>query len=277
MPLRVSQLLVLVVVGSFAFCQPHSLGAAEPPPVSNFIAVVRGHDATAVRRTFPAYKAGLFARVFGAGEPIALQGDAQRALFTTKLVRTPAGVTIDVGHVVTGLEAAQPLPPSAEAVQSLSGCSLRADVTWAGDAGQALIDFITNGESDPALYFDREASPDQLLGDLDGYTLGALNAGPRIDVGTGLESAYLRGDYEASRFGAFLQQLGSDYRAVASREIVCYATAFARFAGIAVDAGRVQEAAPYFSGRFLDFVERGAASEAVVSFAHHVSSLLRRG
>src|SRR3712207_1695132 len=86
------------------------------PRVEEFIAVVRGHDVATIRRTFPAYNTGVFERIFGAGTPIPLTTERQQRIFTEQLVRTPAGVVLDIGHVATGIEAAAPLPPVARAL-----------------------------------------------------------------------------------------------------------------------------------------------------------------
>lgn len=134
------RLIGLVVMLGSVFAIPSaavrpSIAADEhdTPPVEAFIALVRGYDVATIRRTFPAYNTGLFERVFGAGTPIMLEDPHEQELFARQTVRTPAGVVIDIGHVITGLEAAAPLPPSAREVEILSGCSLRGSVTWAGD------------------------------------------------------------------------------------------------------------------------------------------------
>src|SRR5688572_10841339 len=93
------------------------LAQPETPTLAQFIEIVRGYDVTTIRRTFPAYNQELFATLFGAGEPIPLATDAQRALFTNQIVLTPAGHRIDVGHVVTGLEAATAATPTSRAVE----------------------------------------------------------------------------------------------------------------------------------------------------------------
>src|SRR5205823_4497049 len=91
------------------------------------------------------------------------------------------------------------------------GCSMRADVTWAGDVGQALVDYVTNGSAgDAAAYFDTAAPPEQLLGDIDGYVLGDTFAGSGIDVASVLTTAYLDGDYEQHRFEQLAGLLGAD-------------------------------------------------------------------
>src|SRR5262249_14508784 len=95
----------------------------DTPTMQRFIELVRGYDVATVRRTFPAYNTGIFERVFGSGAPISLISAADEALFQNQVVLTPAGRVIDVGHVVTGLEAGGPLPSRARAVQSARGCS----------------------------------------------------------------------------------------------------------------------------------------------------------
>jgi hypothetical protein len=231
------------------------------PTIAEFAAVVRGYDVATVRRTFPAYNTGLFEQVFGSGAPIPLDTAREQRMFTEQTVRTPAGYVIDIGHVVTGLEAAAPLPPMARAVESAGGCSLRAGVTWSGDVGQALADFVLAGARDPAPLYDENAPPEDLLGDIDGYVLGAEFGGPTIDVADVLNRAYLNGDLEATRFRRFVSLLGDDPYAAAAREITCYTRAFALLTGVHIDPVRLAEAAPYFVDRFMAFVEDGLRAE----------------
>jgi hypothetical protein len=239
------------------------------PSVEDFIVVVRGYDVATVRRTFPAYNTGLFERVLGAGTPIPLTTDADRRLFEDQLVRTPAGVVLDIGHVVTGLEAAAPLPPPARQLESLLGCQVRAAVTWSGDVGQGLVDFLLDpNATDPATFYERNASDADLFGDIDGYVLGAdLLGRDDIDVAAALTRAYLESDYETTRFRRFIAALGPDPAAFAGRQIACYATAYAALTGRQLDRVRLAAATPYFVERFLAFVQAGAASEPAVSAA----------
>jgi hypothetical protein len=232
--------------------------------VEDFIALVRGYDVATVRRTFPAYNTGLFERVFGAGTPIPLTEEHDRTLFEQQLVRTPAGVVLDVGHVVTGLEAAAPLPPMARQLEMLSGCQMRAAVTWSGDVGEALALFVLSGETDPAPFFDRSAPAEDLYGNVDGYVLGA-EFGPEIDVAAVLTYAYLESVYEAHRFARFWSSLGDDPAAFAARQILCFAGSYAVLTGQQVDRARLVEAAPYFVARFLEFVHAGLAAEGVAA------------
>jgi len=264
------RLLVLVALLSGALllgARPIWAREQEPPPVQDFIALVRGHDVATVRRTFPAYNTGLFERVFGAGTPIPLSADPDRALFETQLVRTPAGVVLDMGHVVTGLEAAAPLPPTARQVEMLTGCRMRAAVTWSGDVGEALALFVLSGDADPAPFFDRSASVEDLYGDIDGYALGAAFGGPAIDVADVLTRAYLEGDHEAHRFTRFWAALGADPEAGIAREIGCFAAAYGALTGRSLDRARLAEAAPYFVERFSTFVWNGLAAEAATDGA----------
>lgn len=253
-------LLVMLVTSGFAARAVAAAGDGLPT-IADVIAIVRGYDVATVRRTFPAYNTGLFEQVFGRGEPIPLTTPQAITLFTEQTVRTPAGVVIDIGHVVTGLEAAAPLPPMARAVESATGCSMRAAVTWSGDVGQALADFVLAGAADPAPFYEEHAPPEDLLGDIDGFVLGALYGGPAIDVADVLRRAYLDGDLEATRFRRFVALLGDDPRATAAREITCYTAAFARLTGAQIDPVRLMEAAPYFVDRFMSFLDVGLSQE----------------
>jgi hypothetical protein len=264
--------LAAIVLLAGVGVSPHTAQASpedDYPTVEDFIAVVRGYDVATIRRTFPAYNTGLFERIFGAGRPIPLATDAQRRLFAEQLVRTPAGVLLDIGHVATGLEAAAALPPAARQVEMLSGCEMRAAVTWSGDIGQGLIDFVLDREAtDPAPYYERNASDEDLYGDIDGYVLSAdLLGRDDIDVAAVLTRAYLESDYEATRFRRFIAALGDDPAGVAGRQIACYAASYAVLTGQQIDRARLMKAAPYFVGRFLAFVRAGAASESAVPAA----------
>lgn len=251
------------------------LGAGRPavqaqgaPSLGTFIDVVRGYDVTTIRRTFPAYNQGLFQTLFGAGPGIPLASDEQRALFTEQLVTTPAGQALDIGHVITGLEAATALPPAARAAQAATGCAMTAAVTWSGDVGKALHDYLADPDAarrGPAFYFDREASPEDLLGDVDGWVLGIQAAGAPVDVAALLEDAYLSGDLESTRFHRFAGALGgtggtalSDAaRARAGDEIRCFARALATFTRSGVTGAAIEAEAGYFVERFIAFVEAG--------------------
>jgi hypothetical protein len=248
-----------------------SLSAAAPvasadddgtPTIEEFIALVRGYDVATIRRTFPAYNTGLFERVFGAGTPIPLTEEHDRAIFEHQIVRTPAGVVLDVGHVVTGLEAAAPLPPMARQLEMLSGCQMRVAVTWSGDVGEALALFVLSGESDPAPFFDRSAPSEDLYGNIDGYALGA-ESGPEFDVAAVLTHAYLESDYEDLRFTRFWSVLGEDPAAFAAQQILCFAGSYAVLTGQQINRARLVEAAPYFLGRFLEFIQTGLATESI--------------
>jgi hypothetical protein len=139
---------------------------------------------------------------------------------------------------------------------------MRAAVTWSGDVGQALVDYLLAGAAgDPAAFYDAGASPPDLYGDIDGYLLGTGLAAHGGDVAALLTSAYVTGDLETTRFSRFLAALGDDPRATATREITCYARAFAGLSGQSLDPAALAEAAPYFIGRFLAFVEDGARGE----------------
>jgi hypothetical protein len=263
---RLLLLLILIpgVAGLIATTPTARADDDQAPAVEDFITLVRGYDVATVRRTFPAYNTGLFERVFGAGAPIPLEDERGRALFERQLVRTPAGVVLDIGHVVTGLEAAAPLPPTARQIEMLSGCQMRGAVTWSGDVGEALALFVLSGETDPAPFFDRSAPIEDLLGNVDGYVLGA-ELGPEVDVAAVLTQAYLESDYEAHRFARFWSSLGDDPAAYAARQIVCFAGSYAVLTGQQVDRARLVEAAPYFVDRFLEFIHAGLAAEAVTA------------
>jgi hypothetical protein len=254
--------------------QDHSRVRAQPetPTLAQFIEIVRGYDVTTVRRTFAAYNQGLFATLFGAGEPIPLSSDEQRALFTNQIVLTSAGHRIDIGHVITGLEAATAATPTSRTVEMVSGCIMVGSVTWSGDVGQALHDYIRAGGTDPTPFFDAEASVEDLLGDVDGWTLAMRSGGATLDVADYLEQAYLHAQpsLDANRFRAFAISLDENTdgsvlselaRAIIAREITCFARAIAALTSSGITAAAIEQAAPYFVDRFIRFVEEGLAEE----------------
>ncbi len=164
------------------------------------------------------------------------------------------------------MEAAAPLPPAARQIEMLSGCSMRGFVTWSGDVGQGLIDFVlAAGATDPSGFYEANAPEEDLYGDIDGYLLGAEFGGTAIDVADVLTSAYLASDHESTRFRRFAALLGDDPEAFAAREIVCYARSFALLAGAPLDAARLTEAAPYFVARFMAFLHAGLHAETGVA------------
>ncbi len=231
------------------------------PTVEEFIAVVRGYDIATIRRTFPAYNTGVFERIFGAGTPIPLTTDREGTIFAEQLVRTPAGLVLDIGHVVTGLEAAAPLPPVARALEMMSGCQMRASVIWSGDVGEALLFFAASGQSDPAPFYERSAPLEDLYGNIDGFVFGAEFGGPSIDTADVLTRMYLQSDYESQRFSRFVAALGDNAEEFAARQIVCFARSYAALTSTPVDPARLMEAAPYFVDRFWSFVTAGVEAE----------------
>lgn len=266
-------LLLAVLLVAVSWDRPSVQAGPETPPIARFIEIVRGYDVTTIRRTFPAYNQGLFATLFGAGDPIPLTTDEQRALFANQVVVTPAGRRIDIGHVITGLEAATAATPTSRTVEMVTGCSMVGSVTWSGDVGQALHDYLRAGGTDnPAPFYDAEASEEDLLGDLDGWTFAMHTGGAAVDVADYLEQAYLRArpGADTSRFRAFalsLDQttdrsvLSEQARAMIAREITCFARAIATLSNSGVTVASIEQNAPYFVDRFTTFIEEGLAGE----------------
>lgn len=125
-----------------------------------------------------------------------------------------------------------------------------------------MIDFLrAPGATDPAPFYEGNAPPEDLLGDLDGYTLSVELGCPDIDVADVLTRAYLESDYEAHRFRRFLALLGDDPEAFVTRQVVCYARSFALLTGVPVESDRLNAAAPYFVGRFMTFLQAGLQAE----------------
>ncbi len=232
----------------------------EPPPLATFVELVRGHDVTTIRRSFPAYNTGLLAQLYGAGPGIVAETPEAQALFGEQLAVTPAGHVLDIGHVITGLEAAAAPSTAARLVERQTGCDLRAAVTWSGDAGNALHAYLAaGGDGDSDAFFDREAPPEDLLGDIDGWLL-ALPLGPgALDVAALLADAYLSGgDFERSRFQRFAESVSGG---LLEREIICFARATALLGGCGVSGEAIEAAAPPFIARFRQYLEAGIAAE----------------
>ena len=268
---RIGRLAAVMVLGLVAAGAAPIAGRAQvAPPLASFVDTVRGYDVTTIRRTFPAYNQGLFEMVFGAGPGIPLTTPAQEDLFSHQVVVTPAGQMLDVGHVITGLEAATAPTPTSRAIEQTSGCSMLAAVTWSGDVGKALHDYLADGgQGDPAAYFAREAPPEDLLGDVDGWVMGTESTGMQIDVADVLTTAYLAGDLESARFHRFAASLGgADKQGLtdAARqrigdEIRCFAGALAALERTGVTPEAITAASPAFVDRLIAYVENGLAAE----------------
>ena len=242
------------------------------PPLSRFVELIRGYDAATVRRTFPAYNQGLFATLFGPGPGIPLTTDEETSLFSQQLVVTPAEFVIDIGHVITGIEAGGNLPIAARLAQQQTGCQLVAAVTWSGDVGAALYAYLAEGRiADPGVYLQREAPVEDLLGDLDGWLLG--RSGPvGVDAGALLEREYGNPTFEATRFQRFVRALSASSdsssppvadaaRDAVTREVTCFARALAMFSGSGVDAATIVAGAPPFVDGLLAFLRNGLSRE----------------
>lgn len=256
---RLLSLAAWLLLLSLALPRP-AAATPEPPPLTTFIALVRGYDVTAIRRSFPAYNTGLFAQLYGAGTGIAVESPEARALFAGQLAVTPAGHLLDIGHVITGLEAAAAPSAAARLVERQTGCDMRAAVTWSGDVGNALHAYLAaSGAGEADLFFDREAPPEDLLGDVDGWLLALPLQPGALDVAALLEAAYLPGsDFERTRFQRFAASVSSG---MLEQEIVCFARATALLGGSGVSPEAIEAAALPFIERFRRFIDAGIAAE----------------
>lgn len=95
---------------------------------------------------------------------------------------TVNGDSIDIGHVFTGLDAAN--FPKTGTVMSAAGVSGPAGATWAGDVGSALAEWdlhakkgLGHDRTRRQEFYDKFASSDDMLGDVDGIALSAAPAG----------------------------------------------------------------------------------------------------
>lgn len=90
------------------------------------------------------------------------------------------GSTIDIGHVLTGVDSMNfPTTAGIFANHNMSG---PAAATWSGDVGSSLVNWATsnpvNDTSDAGKlrYYDSYTSMDDLLGDIDGINIGGMPA-----------------------------------------------------------------------------------------------------
>ena len=92
------------------------------------------------------------------------------------------GATIDIGHVLTGVDSMN--FPTTNGIFENNNMSGPAAATWSGDVGSSLVNWATsnplNDDSDAGRlrYYNSYTSMDDLLGDIDGINLGGMPALP---------------------------------------------------------------------------------------------------
>ena len=199
------------------------------------------------------------------------------------------GESIDMGHVFTGLDS-QHFPDvnwKADA-QRVEGPPA---ATWSGDVGSALGEWDMNGGKDRsrrAEFYDRFASKDDMLGDVDGIAVSQLTVGgPGGIQGTDTLSNRLRAYYlgtggaksaGSQRFTKFTQASGFKWNGkgggikldnAAQKKIRSQIDNFG-VGYLRVKKGKVggagtnwfhDEDIDWFTKRFTDWIEQGLAAE----------------
>ena len=110
------------------------------------------------------------------------------------------GESVDIGHVFTGLDAMN--FPSTGMLMSAAGVDGPPGATWSGDVGSALAEWDLNASSEPDRrleYYNRFASSDDMLGDVDGIAITRIPAD--MPAGSTLSSR-LRWYYQGTGGGA---------------------------------------------------------------------------
>lgn len=143
-----------------------------------------------------------------------------KALATAKNhpeILAPNGDSIDIGHVFTGIDSSN--FPNTGWKMDVAGIDGPAAATWSGDVGSALAEWDMNDGSERAKrksYYDRFASKDDMLGDVDAIALAAEPPAP--GAGGDKLSARLRAFYIPpagggvnKRFTKFAQASGFKY------------------------------------------------------------------
>lgn len=196
------------------------------------------------------------------------------------------GQSLDVGHLLTGLDAQN--YPRTGGLIGLSGIHGPSGATWAGDVGSALAEFGFETQSRLTTrqdYYDNFASEADMLGDIDGIAISGVTLPP----GTAdTLSARLRAYYGAAgstgsrpadtRFTAFCSAAGFGFtgrgsaarldagaRATIRTRINDFAAMWAlklrREHTIVLDAAYTDADLTWFTDHFISWVESGLARE----------------
>jgi hypothetical protein len=163
------------------------------------------------------------------------------------------GRTIDIGHVLTGVDAMN--FPTTAGIFSRHNMSGPAAATWSGDVGSALTHWATNNpisdtsDAGKQRFYNSYSSIDDLLGDMDGINLGGM---PSLPANAKL-SQRLRTYYQTN------QSTGADKRY----------TNFCAVSGFDVQNGRLTAAArTYIRQQILNFARgfniKGSMADAMI-------------
>jgi hypothetical protein len=177
---------------------------------------------------------------------IANPADIQ-ALRTSQTV-TSNGKSIDIGHVLTGVDAMN--FPTTAGIFKNNNMSGPAAATWSGDVGSSLVNWANDKyDADKELFYKKFSSMDDLLGDMDGINLGGL---PSLPASAKL-SQRLRTYYKTA------QTTGADKRY----------TNFCAVSGFDVSGGKLGTAAKaYIRQQILNFSHgynvKGSITDALI-------------
>jgi len=201
-------------------------------------------------------------------------------------IRLPSGDVVDMGHVLTGMDASN--FPETNWKFSLAGIEGPPGATWSGDVGSALAEWDIHAGSHRDRrqeYYERFASRDDMLGDVDGIALAAQPAAP--GAGGDRLSSRLRAYYlpasggtagVSRRFTKFAQASGFAWTgrgtaialdAAARQRIRAQVDTFGvqyRRKQVGIERGAGQnwfhnEDIDWFVNRFIRWVEVGLAAE----------------
>lgn len=195
------------------------------------------------------------------------------------------GQSLDVGHLLTGLDA-QNFPRTGGLI-GLSGIHGPSGATWAGDVGSALAEFgfeTQSGLTTREEYYNNFASEADMLGDVDGIAISGVTLPPGAadTLSARLRAYYGAGSTAArpsdTRFTAFCTAAGFTFtgrgsaarldaaaRATIRSRISDFATMWAlklrREHTIVFDAAYTDADLTWFADHFITWVESGLARE----------------
>jgi hypothetical protein len=199
------------------------------------------------------------------------------------------GVSIDLGHVFTGLDAIN--FSNTGTLMSLAGVQGPAGATWSGDVGSALAEWDVDGRknlgltADPSqreAFYQKFASNDDMFGDVDGIAISkvSLPAGAADTLSTRLQAYYQSiggaGAGSSQRFTKFCAasgfawtgkgsgiQFDSNTQTLVNSQIENFAIQWRRKKVLGNPGGNWfhDEDIKWFSNRFLNWVIQGLAAE----------------
>jgi hypothetical protein len=224
--------------------------------------------------------------------PVAMADVA--AIRHTQVVTTTAGESVDIGHILTGVDSFN--FPGVAGIFAAQGMEGPTAATWSGDVGSALANWANDAPLSDASaatklqYYDRYASRSDMLGDVDAL---AVAHGPNLNLpASAPPSQRLEAFYQttpatgqnqrfhnfcrASHFNLQNNSLDADAQARIRDQIVRFARGFnvtgAAVSGIIIatggniedsSMGRIERDVGWFADHFVAWVNAGLAGEGV--------------